>query len=175
MRLSKKIKLLLSAGSLLLPPAFFVHGQDCFYPNGAPAATDDHPCSSDASDGHSTCCPLNWQCLSNGLCYLENEGYLGRYTCTDSTWQSDSCPKICLHGTCPYSFGRWYLIVCQEEPPPGTRPFKNVLKAVIAAMLIVPKLGVAKLPTISSPCRMGPWWLRLAQMAQKDHLLPRVA
>lgn len=172
MKLSKKSKLLLSAGCLLLPPSFLVHGQDCFYPNGALAATDDHPCS---SDGHSTCCPLNWQCLSNGLCYLENEGYLGRYTCTDSSWESDNCPKICLHGTFPYSVRRSNLIGCQEEPPPGTRQFKNVVKAAIAVMLTVLKLDVAKPPTPSSHCRMGPWWLRLVQTAQSNLLRPRAA
>lgn len=163
MKLSRTCKLLLSAGCLLLPSALFVHGQDCFYPNGALAATDDHPCS---SDGHSTCCPLNWQCLSNGLCYLENEGYLGRYTCTDSTWESDNCPKICLYGMFPYSFGKSYLIVCQEEPPRATRQFKNVVRVATAAMPIVLKLDVAKLPMTSSHCQTGAWWLRLVQTAQ---------
>ena len=171
MKRSIPIKLLSAACSLLFP-AVLVDGQDCYYPNGDLAATDDHPCS---SGGPSPCCPLNWQCLSNGLCYLENEGYLGRYTCTDSTWESDNCPKICLYGMCPYSFGRLNLIVSQEEPPPGTRQFKNVAKAAIVAMLIVLKLDVAKLPTTSSRCRMGPWWLRLVQMALNDLLLLRAA
>lgn len=172
MKLPKTCKLLLSAGFLLLRAPWFVHGQNCYYPNGDLAATDDHPCS---SDGHSTCCPLNWQCLSNGLCYLENEGYLGRYTCTDSTWESDNCPKICLHGMSPYSFGRLYLIVCQKEPPPGTRQFKNVARVAIAAMPIVLKLDAAKRPMTSSRCQMGPWWLRLVQTAQEDLVPPPAA
>ena len=66
----------------------------CFYPNGNPAPDGDQPC---AAIGDSACCPLDWQCLSNGLCYLQNEGYYGRYTCTDKTWQSPNCPEICTH------------------------------------------------------------------------------
>lgn len=50
----------------------------CYYPNGDSSDPGDQPCSSDPA---SACCPLNWQCLSNGLCYLENEQYFGRYTC----------------------------------------------------------------------------------------------
>ena len=61
--------------------------QQCYYPDGSPSKEQDGPCSSDPG---AACCPLNWQCLSNGLCYLENQGYIGRYTCTDQTWQSVS-------------------------------------------------------------------------------------
>ncbi|KAM0805018.1 hypothetical protein BDR22DRAFT_885108 [Usnea florida] len=68
-----------------------VFGQTCYYPNGD-VSTTDYPCS---SEGEGLCCPLNWQCLSNGLCYLENEQYYGRYTCTDKTWASSGCPGIC--------------------------------------------------------------------------------
>lgn len=68
---------------------------NCYYPNGE-LSTGDQPCSSDSD---SACCPLNWECLSNGLCHLENAGYLGRYTCSDQTWKSANCPNICTHGT----------------------------------------------------------------------------
>lgn len=163
---------LLSAGCLLLPYALLAYGQNCYYPNGALANTDDHPCS---TDGHSTCCPLNWQCLSNGLCFLPSEGYLGRYTCTDSSWQSDKCPKICLYGMYPYSFGRSYLIMCQMEPPLGTRLFNTVARTATAAMPIVLKSIVAKRPMTSSRCRMGPWSLQLVQIAQKVLLPPKAA
>lgn len=80
------------ASWILLP--HIVLGQTCYYPNGDPSTTD-YPCSSDVEG---LCCPLNWQCLSNGLCYLENEQYYGRYTCTDQTWQSPGCPEICTDG-----------------------------------------------------------------------------
>ena len=68
-------------------------GQNCYYPNGD-LSTGDGACSSDGG----ACCPFNWECLSNGLCYLENAGYFGRYTCTDRTWQSGSCSQFCTQG-----------------------------------------------------------------------------
>ena len=67
----------------------------CYYPDGSPSKENDIPCN---TSGYGPCCPDQWQCESNGLCYLENEGYYGRYTCTDQTWQSSSCPQICTHG-----------------------------------------------------------------------------
>ena len=67
----------------------------CYYPNGDLSTDGDIPCD---TSGYGPCCPLNWECESNGLCYLANEGYYGRYTCTDQTWQSSSCPQICTHG-----------------------------------------------------------------------------
>lgn len=78
-------------------PSSQVDAQACFYPNGSPSKQDDRPCSSEPG---SACCPLNWQCLSNGLCFLENEGYYGRYTCTDPSWESDGCPQLCTQGMC---------------------------------------------------------------------------
>ena len=67
----------------------------CYYPTGDPSPGDS-PCGS----GDATpCCPYQWQCEKNGLCYLENEGYYGRYTCTDQTWSSDNCPQFCTYGT----------------------------------------------------------------------------
>lgn len=61
----------------------------CFYPNGDPSKEDDIPCG---SKGAVACCPLNWSCQANGLCYLQNEHYYGRYTCTDKSWKSPGCP-----------------------------------------------------------------------------------
>ncbi|KAF2840829.1 hypothetical protein M501DRAFT_901330, partial [Patellaria atrata CBS 101060] len=61
------------------------------YPNGD-LSTTDGPCSS--SDG-SMCCPLNWECMDNGLCYLGNADYISRYTCTDSSWSASGCPNFC--------------------------------------------------------------------------------
>ncbi|OCK74342.1 hypothetical protein K432DRAFT_430072 [Lepidopterella palustris CBS 459.81] len=71
-------------------------GTNCYYPNGdLSPSTNDFPCST--IEG-AACCPLNWQCLSNGLCYLENENYYGRYGCTDQTWNSPYCPRdLCTH------------------------------------------------------------------------------
>lgn len=68
----------------------------CYYPNGDLSSDGDIPCGSGDSVA---CCPLNWTCADNGLCYLANENYFGRYTCTDQSWQSSGCPDICTHGT----------------------------------------------------------------------------
>ncbi|KAF2493921.1 hypothetical protein BU16DRAFT_562876 [Lophium mytilinum] len=64
---------------------------DCYYPNGklSPNAND-QPCST--AEG-SACCPENWQCLDNGLCYYPPDDYYGRYGCTDKTWGSPLCPS----------------------------------------------------------------------------------
>lgn len=87
----RRVAILLSLCSFVS----YVKGQTCYYPNGNASTSTDFPCSLEAD---SPCCPQGWQCLSNGLCYLENENYLGRYTCTDQTWQSTACPQICTYG-----------------------------------------------------------------------------
>lgn len=66
----------------------------CYYPSGDPSKEKDVPCSSAPG---SPCCPDGWQCLSNGLCYLDYANYFGRYTCTDKSWKSSGCPNICTH------------------------------------------------------------------------------
>ncbi|KAH9825589.1 btb poz domain protein, partial [Teratosphaeria destructans] len=78
---------------LLLLFARASEAQNCYYPNGA-LSTSDAACS---SDGDSACCPLNWDCLSNGLCYNPSQDFYGRYTCTDQTWQSSACPQFCAY------------------------------------------------------------------------------
>lgn len=91
----------------LLFLAAFTYAQNCYYPNGE-LAQGDGPCYT--TDG--TCCPYQWQCLSNGLCYLDNENYYGRYTCTDQSWQSSSCPNYCTNGgTAP---GNEALLLCAD-------------------------------------------------------------
>lgn len=74
-----------------------VAAQNCYYPNGD-LSTTDAPCSS--AEG-AACCPLDWQCLDNGLCYLDNQKYFGRYTCTDKSWQSSACPGFCTNSEHP--------------------------------------------------------------------------
>lgn len=68
------------------------NAQNCYYPNGD-LATGDAACSSNGG----ACCPLNWECESSGLCYLDSADYYGRYTCTDQSWTDGSCPQICTH------------------------------------------------------------------------------
>ncbi|TKA31432.1 hypothetical protein B0A50_02279 [Salinomyces thailandicus] len=67
--------------------------QNCYYPNGD-LADGMAACSSDGG----ACCPYQWACLSNGLCYLENADYYGRYTCTDQGWSNSTCPDLCTQG-----------------------------------------------------------------------------
>lgn len=60
------------------------------------------PCEPAAST--SSCCPLGWICLSNGLCEplpgntTQNLGLTSLYTgfCTDPLWRNETiCPKVC--------------------------------------------------------------------------------
>lgn len=64
---------------------------NCYYPNGdLSPSNNDQPCSTQKG---ASCCPLNWQCLDNGLCYYPPDNYYGRYGCTDQSWQSPYCPS----------------------------------------------------------------------------------
>ncbi|KAI6803382.1 hypothetical protein KC361_g766 [Hortaea werneckii] len=67
--------------------------QSCYYPNGD-LAEGMAACSADGG----ACCPFQWECLSNGLCYLGNADYYGRYTCTDQSWSNSTCPGLCTQG-----------------------------------------------------------------------------
>ena len=87
----------------------------CFYPNGVPAAdkasnTDFFAAcpSSAGNDGFYMCCkssyPFNDVCDENGLCARQNDPSLAleqgllRLACTDPTWTSPSCLKLCVTG-----------------------------------------------------------------------------
>ncbi|GAB1738783.1 hypothetical protein NU219Hw_g3573t1 [Hortaea werneckii] len=70
-----------------------VAAQSCYYPNGD-LAEGMAACSADGG----ACCPFQWECLSNGLCYLGNADYYGRYTCTDQSWSNSTCPGLCTQG-----------------------------------------------------------------------------
>ncbi|KAF7195152.1 hypothetical protein HII31_03358 [Pseudocercospora fuligena] len=72
----------------ILEPA---SAQNCYYPNGD-VSTTDAACS---SSGDSACCPNNWECLSNGICYDPTNEYFNRNTCTDQSWESSDCPQYC--------------------------------------------------------------------------------
>ncbi|TDZ71724.1 hypothetical protein CTRI78_v001851 [Colletotrichum trifolii] len=74
----------------------------CFVPNG----TNRHdltnignnkyePCE---SNGHSMCCntATGDKCQSNGLCWNEGGRVSWRESCTDPTWQSPKCLKLCV-------------------------------------------------------------------------------
>ncbi|KAM0718478.1 hypothetical protein Q7P37_005548 [Cladosporium fusiforme] len=78
--------------TLLTVCSILALAQDCYYPNGD-ISPNDSPCSDDGG----ACCPLNWECLSNGLCYLENAHYFERHTCTDQNWDDPKCPHMCTY------------------------------------------------------------------------------
>ncbi|KAF1830908.1 hypothetical protein BDW02DRAFT_650312 [Decorospora gaudefroyi] len=65
---------------------------DCFYPDGR-NATDLHVCLPDAAVSH--CCRSSDSCLSNGMCFSSGLGSIVRRACTDKTWKSQECPRIC--------------------------------------------------------------------------------
>lgn len=81
--------------SLATLPSIMVAAQEaqCFYPNGNTTNPIDLdiPCS-----GSKMCCPLNWACLSNGLCQdITNiNNTLERRTCQDKDW-GDGCLQKC--------------------------------------------------------------------------------
>lgn len=89
---------------LLLLLVALVHAQSCYYPDGTPTDVD-APCPD--SD---LCCPLNWQCLSNGLCYDPSNDYYERRTCTDRSWESEDCPNFCTYS----SGGNEAILLCSS-------------------------------------------------------------
>ncbi|KAF2864445.1 hypothetical protein K470DRAFT_261327 [Piedraia hortae CBS 480.64] len=74
--------------TLVLAAITLVAGQSCYNPDGSPAL-DSFPCSSEGG----TCCPLNWVCLSNGMCYYPPDDFYGRYSCTSADWSG--CQTTC--------------------------------------------------------------------------------
>ncbi|KAL4918603.1 hypothetical protein BDW62DRAFT_63826 [Aspergillus aurantiobrunneus] len=75
----------------------------CYYTDGSYALEEQQPCFPDQEN--SACCGLaktngdeNDYCLTNGLCLGQVAGYRGFMllnSCTDSSWESDSCPNFC--------------------------------------------------------------------------------
>ncbi|KAK8224035.1 hypothetical protein BKA81DRAFT_206574 [Phyllosticta paracitricarpa] len=72
--------------------------RDCFYPDGV--QSKGLPCFPDQAV--SPCCGRGFICLSNGLCEpgpdlrRTYQYKIYRSACTDSTWNSSSCPRVCI-------------------------------------------------------------------------------
>ena len=67
------------------------NASSCYYQDGT-LDTTTFPCN----NGQSGCCPENFFCIDNGLCYNpRDDNYFGRYTCKMKEWDS-SCPQNCL-------------------------------------------------------------------------------
>lgn len=60
------------------------------------------PCN--AGDEHSMCCAMQRnipdKCRSDGLCLNEFKNLVWRDSCTDPTWKSPHCVKLCTQGSC---------------------------------------------------------------------------
>ena len=84
---------------LTFPPLLLTQ---CYNPDGSPAIPAYQPCNT-AIDGVSMCCGTgpgwNDECLFNGLCKgSPNRTQLWRVGCTDRTWRSPLCLKLCTAG-----------------------------------------------------------------------------
>ncbi|KXS96238.1 hypothetical protein AC579_6697 [Pseudocercospora musae] len=70
----------------------------CYFPDGLPADNQNQlrPCDSDPNV-QSACCIKDAVCLSNGLCYQQDDwgGRLTRSGCTVSDWSEGRCSTYC--------------------------------------------------------------------------------
>jgi len=71
---------------------------NCYYPNGDIETS--HSACNESADV-SACCNPGDLCLSNGYCFQQFGAWadrVARGSCTDSTWESNSCPYYCSDG-----------------------------------------------------------------------------
>ena len=98
----------ISSHILILMAYFFaIHSLSthaaCFFPNGLDRNSQFgsevyQPC--DRSAEHSMCCRAqNHTCRSDGLCFSLLTSLVWRESCTDSTWNSSACVKLCTSET----------------------------------------------------------------------------
>lgn len=64
----------------------------CYFTNGD-ISPDDMPCSA----GGGACCPKDWECLSNDMCW-SGDRHHERHSCPDQTWMDATCPMMCVAG-----------------------------------------------------------------------------
>lgn len=112
------------AVSLLLSSLLFSSAvsASCYFPNGkdqnigvqADQGITYRPCNPDAK--HSMCCAPWDTCTPDGLCQSGYDGNTWRDSCTDPTWKSPSCVKLCVSGfgqLTPYSRLRLFQLTSQ--------------------------------------------------------------
>lgn len=73
----------------------------CYFPNGRDMNALErsevyHPCNSNTE--FSMCCAAWDKCRPDGLCASGFDGNIWRDGCTDPTWKSPSCIKLCDTG-----------------------------------------------------------------------------
>ena len=87
----------------------------CYFPNGTDQNAGEQadqgivytPCNSHAEN--SMCCAPWDTCTSDGLCKSGYDGNTWRDSCTDPTWKSPACVKLCVSG-----FGRYHSPLSQK-------------------------------------------------------------
>lgn len=99
-RLGMQRETLLSiiVASLLLSPVI----ASCYFPNGTDRNIGLSSELYQACDGggkHSMCCQRNHdRCRSDGLCVNSQNNEIWRESCTDPTWRSPACVRLCVMG-----------------------------------------------------------------------------
>src|SRR5437773_4140804 len=82
---------------LLLQIATICWAQTCYHPDGSAAPSKYAPCNAGV---HSMCCRTNDGgpdiCRPDGLCQSTlDSSFIWRESCTDQSWQSPGCLKLC--------------------------------------------------------------------------------
>lgn len=98
------------------------HNSPCYYPNGtdskfsivvqSPDGDIFKPCFP-GNDGHSMCCRPTDKCTHDGTCESPFDGLHWRGTCSDPSWKSQDCLKLCINGFCKLNLSH-KLNVCYE-------------------------------------------------------------
>lgn len=70
----------------------------CYFPNGEIRIDETYqPCN--PNQEYSMCCRTDYnECRSDGLCLDLTSSRIWRESCTDPTWNSSSCVKLCHSG-----------------------------------------------------------------------------
>ncbi|KAK6509566.1 hypothetical protein TWF481_004304 [Arthrobotrys musiformis] len=100
---------------------------ECYFPDGSLTNSSDYrACNKGANVGASMCCATANRsgdevdvCVSNGLCAGSDGGYY-RAGCTDETWESPACLRICMVGdymsnNAPVHFCKDGTVCCGNE------------------------------------------------------------
>lgn len=77
---------------------FSLVAADCYFPNGLLNELY-QPCN--RSSAHSMCCGTRGldRCRNDGLCFDAPNNDMWRGSCSDPTWKSPACIKLCVEGT----------------------------------------------------------------------------
>ncbi|KAK5699523.1 hypothetical protein LTR97_005651 [Elasticomyces elasticus] len=94
--------------------------------------------------------------MSNGLCYNPGADIFGRYTCTDETWQSSSCPQLCTQGNT--ASGDEALLQCSDGSwcCDGDRSFDCCSTADTDFFQLPQGTSYASITSVPSPTSVSP-------------------